>query len=344
MTLEIGVGLWTMQSTASVPASMPLLYRRFVEDARRIEGLGFHSMWLAEHRFWYDGWCPSPFTAIAAAAAVTERLRFGTGMLLLPQQDPLRLAETVVTVDRLSGGRVDVGVGLGHRDMEFDGLGIRRATRGARMDEALDVLQAAWSGRPWSYEGRHFRYVDQPALPAPVQQPGPPVWLGGMADAAVQRGVDRGLSFLLPQTLYLDEVAAMAGRIREGWRAAGMGPGRIGIVKDAWVGPDRAAAREWFLARTSVHYREEAGSWWVLRGRATGFEEPELLDRQLRRIVETPLVGDPDDLRTDLQALSEAGVDLVVLRFHFDVTAQRSMDAMALFARTVLPAFAGARS
>jgi probable F420-dependent oxidoreductase len=344
VTLDIGVGLWTMQSTASAPASMPALYRRFVEDAQRIEDLGYHSMWLAEHRFWYDGWCPSPFTAVAAAAAVTQRLRYGTGMLLLPQHDPLRLAETVVTVDRLSGGRVDVGVGLGHRDMEFDGLGIRRATRGARMDEALDVLRAAWSGRPWSHTGRHFRYLHQPALPPPVQRPTPPLWLGGMADAAVQRGIDRGLSFLLPQTLYADEVAAMVQRIREGWRAAGVTPGRIGILKDAWVDVDRTAAREWFLARASVHYREEAGSWWVLKGRATGFEEPELLDRQLQRIVDTPLVGDPDDLRADLQALAEAGVDLVVLRFHFDVTASRSMDAMTLFARSVLPAFEGRAS
>lgn len=341
MSLDIGVGLWTMQSTASAPASMPGLYRRFVDDARRVEDLGFHSMWMAEHRFWYDGWCPTPFTAAAAAAAVTERLRFGTGMLLLPQQDPMRLAETVATVDRLAQGRLDVGVGLGHRDAEFDGLGIRRVTRGARMDEALDVLQTAWSGRPWAFEGRHFHYPDQPPLPAPVQRPHPPLWLGGMADAALQRGIDRGLSFLLPQTLYPHEVAAMAERIRAGWRAAGVAPGRIGILKDAWISEDGDGERDWFLARTAVHYREEAGSWWVLKGRATGFEEPDLLDRQLTRIVETPLVGNPDRLRADLQELADAGADLVVLRFNFDVTAERSMHAMALFSRTVLPAFTG---
>lgn len=341
MTLDIGVGLWTMQSTASAPASMAALYRRFVDDAQRVEELGFHSLWMAEHRFWYDGWCPSPFTAAAAAAAVTERLRFGTGMLLLPQQDPLRLAQTVATVDRLSLGRLDVGVGLGHRDAEFDGLGIRRASRGARMDEALDVLRLAWSGTPWAHDGRHFHYGDQPALAPPVQRPHPPLWLGGMADAAVQRGIDRGLSFLLPQTLYPHEVAEMAGRIRDGWKAAGVAPGRIGILKDCWVAEDGDAARDWFLPRTAVHYREEAGSWWVLKGRATGFEEPELLDRQLTRIVETPLVGNPDQVHAELAALADAGADLVVLRFNFDVTAPWAMDAMTLFSRTVLPAFTG---
>ncbi len=339
MTLDIGVGLWTMQSTASAPAAPAALYRRFVDDARRVEELGFHSLWMAEHRFWYDGWCPNPFTAAAAAAAVTERLRFGTGMLLLPQQDPRRLAQTVVTVDRLSGGRLDVGVGLGHRDAEFDGLGIRRASRGARMDEALDVLRAAFSGEPWHHDGRHLHYGPQPALPPPVQRPHPPLWLGGMADAAVQRGIDRGLSFLLPQTLYPHEVADMAQRIRAGWEKAGVAPGRIGILKDCWVADDAEAARRWFLARTAVHYREEAGSWWVLKGRATGFEEPELLDRQLTRIVETPLVGTPDQVGGELQQLADAGADLVVLRFNFDVTAPWSMQAMTLFSHTVLPAF-----
>ncbi len=344
MSLDIGVGLWTMQSTVLAPRSMPALYRRFVCDARRVEELGFHSMWMAEHRFWYDGWCPAPFTAVAAAAAVTERLRFGTSMVLLPQQDPLRLAETVATVDRLSGGRLDVGVGLGHRDAEFDGLGIRRDSRGARMNEALDVLQAAWSGKPWSYQGSHFDFIHQPPLPAPAQQPGPPLWIGGMAEAALERGIERGLSFLLPQTLYPHEVAALAERIRAGWRGVGVAPGRIGLLKDAWIEEDGDEARKWFLPRMAAHYREEAGSWWVLKGRATGFEEPELLARQLRRIVETPIVGDPDRVYADLQELADAGVDLVVLRFNFDVTAERSMQAMSLFSRTVLPAFMEATS
>lgn len=337
MSLDIGVGLWTMQSTASAPASMPGLYRRFVDNARVLEELGFHSMWLAEHRFWYDGWCSAPMVAIAAAAAATTRLRFGTAMMLLPQQDPRQLAAAVGTLDRVSAGRIDVGAGLGHRDAEFDGLGIRRADRGARMDEALDVLAAAWSGEPWAFAGRHFHYDEQPPMMT-VQHP-PPLWIGGMAGPALQRGMDRGLSFMLPQTLYPDEVTAMVEEIRSGWRRAGVAPARVGILKDAWIAEDGEQAREWFLPKAAVHYREEAGSWWVLKGRATGFEEPDLLERQLTRIVETPLVGNPDEVRAEIETLAATGIDLLVLRFNFDVTSAGAMAAMGLFGRTVLPAF-----
>lgn len=313
--MDIGVALWSLQSTAAAPTSLPVAYARLRDDARRVEAWGYHSLWLAEHRFWYDGWCPEPLVAAASAAAVTERLRFGTGMLLLPQRDPHRLATTVAAFAELFGERLDLGVGLGHRDAEFDGLGLRRPDRGRRMDAGLDVLLAG---------------------------PHPPLWIGGLADAAIRRGARRGLNFLLPQTLYPDEVAAMAATIRSEADDAGVTPGRVGILKDAWVEAHGPAARERLLPLLATHYREEAGSWWVLKGEQHGFDAPELLDRQLRRIVETPLVGDPDEVTRDLAGLRDVGVDLVVLRFHFDVTAGESARAMADFANHVLPEFAKA--
>src|SRR5215210_6761072 len=103
-----------MQSTAARPGNIPRLYRQYADDAQMLEEHGFHSMWSAEHRIWYDGWCPALFHAAAFAAAQTERLRFGTGMALLPQHDAVAFARTVATLDRLSGGRVDLGVALGH--------------------------------------------------------------------------------------------------------------------------------------------------------------------------------------------------------------------------------------
>src|SRR4051794_23485931 len=123
---HLGVGLWTMQSTATAPANLTALYRSFAEDALLAERLGFQSVWTAEHRGWYDGWCPAPMHALAVAAAHTETVRLGTAMLLLPQHDPVRFARAISTLDRLSGGRVDVGAGLGHRDAEYDSLGLRR--------------------------------------------------------------------------------------------------------------------------------------------------------------------------------------------------------------------------
>lgn len=317
--MEIGVALWTMQSTAAAPANHAALYAELPAHARLAEQLGFASLWLAEHRFWYDGWCPAPLVAAAAAAAVTTRLRFGTAMLLLPQHDPRRVAAAAAALDRLSGGRLDLGVGLGHRDAEFDGLGVARPTRGRRMDEGLDVLLEAWGGDL-----------------APVQHPHPPIWVGGMAEAAIRRGARRGLSFLLPQTLYPEEVAKLRADVHAVAAEAGVAPGRIGVLRDVWVAADGPAARREVLPRLGVHYREEAGSWWILKGRQHGFADPAQLDRQLSRITDTALVGTPDEVAEGLAALEAAGADLACLRLHFDVTRAGIADALRRCAEAVL--------
>src|SRR3954470_19262395 len=102
---RLGVGLWTFQSTAAAPASLHDAYRGFVDDAALLERLGYHSAWTAEHRGWYDGWCPAPRRAWALAAAHTRRRRLGTAMFLLAQHEPIAVARAAATLDRLSGGR-----------------------------------------------------------------------------------------------------------------------------------------------------------------------------------------------------------------------------------------------
>lgn len=293
--VRVGVGLWTLQSTQTAPANLAASYAQFPNDARRVESLGFDSLWMAEHRFWYDGWCPQPLIAIAAAASATDRLRFGTAMLLLAQHDPARFARHVASVVSVTGGRLDLGVGLGHRDSEFDGLGLRRDQRGKRMNVALDELAA----------------LDDC----------PPIWIGGMAPAALERGAKRGAGFVLPQTLFPAEVAAHAATIRGFSEVAGVEPGPIGMVKDCWVtGPGSPGADE-IRQRLRRHYREEAGAWWVLKGDSTGFQRPELLDRQLQRVYDTALIGPADEVVDSLGELRDVGVDMVTLRFWFDSTA-----------------------
>jgi alkanesulfonate monooxygenase SsuD/methylene tetrahydromethanopterin reductase-like flavin-dependent oxidoreductase (luciferase family) len=293
--MRVGVGLWTLQSTQTAPANLAASYAGFPDDACRVERLGFDSLWMAEHRFWYDGWCPQPLVAIASAAAATERLRFGTAMLLLAQHDPVRFARQVASVNAVAGGRLDLGVGLGHRDTEFDGLGLRRDQRGKRMNVALDELAELENC--------------------------PPIWIGGMAPAALERGATRGTGFVLPQTLYPVEVEAHAATIQGYADAAGVARGPIGMVKDCWVtGPDAPGADE-IRERFRRHYREEAGAWWVLKGDSTGFQRPELLDRQIQRVYDTALIGPADEVVESLGELRDVGVDMVTLRFWFDVTA-----------------------
>jgi len=176
------------------------------------------------------------------------------------------------------------------------------------------------------------------ALDVLTQSPAcPPLWIGGMAPAALERGASRGTGFVLPQTLYPSEVAEFVDTIGGYADAAGRAPGPIGILKDCWVtGPGTLASDE-IRERIRRHYREEAGAWWVLKGDSTGFQRPELLDRQLQRVYDTALIGSADEVVDSLTELRGVGVDLVTLRFWFDVTAgEEAWRSMELFTSEAL--------
>lgn len=313
MPLEIGVALWSMQSTVAAPASWPRLYADLVEDARHAEALGFDSIWLAEHRFWYDGWCPAPLVAAAAALGATRTLHVGTAMHLLPQHDPARTARAAAALDATGRGRFRLGVGLGYRDEEFDGLGLARTDRGSRMEAALDVLRAA--------RARSDR---------------PSVWVGGMARAAIVRAARRGLCLLLPPTLRPHEVRETLAFARAEADAAGLPLERVGMVKDLWV-TDSETERHEHLAAIATHYREYAGSWWQLRGQQ-GFARPDLLDRQMARTRETSVVGPTGQVVEMLSELADAGVDMLALHVSADITRHRYATMMTTLAETVVPA------
>jgi alkanesulfonate monooxygenase SsuD/methylene tetrahydromethanopterin reductase-like flavin-dependent oxidoreductase (luciferase family) len=314
VAMDVGLGLWTMRSTAAFPAAFAQLHADLLADARVAESLGFHSLWLAEHHFWYDGWCPSPLVAAGAVLAATGRLHVGTGVHLLPLYDPERAAAEVAWLDRLSGGRFEHGVGLGYRAAEYDGFGLSRRVRGRRMDAALDRLEQAVSGVP--------------------------AWVGGMAEPALARAGRRGLNLMLPSTLRLDQTAAAIELFRREAAAAGREPGRIGIMKYAWVSDDAADLAR--AAEVNVLFtREYTGAWFPLRGRP-GFDAPELLDQQSRRTVETGLFGAPADVVAKLEAYRELGVDLVVLHLVGDGRRGARRDVMARIAADVMPALRGA--
>ena len=321
--MDIGVGLWAMQSTAHHPVNHAAAHAALTADARLAEDLGFRSLWVAEHRFWYDGWSPAPLVAAATAAAATQRLRVGTAMLLLPMHDPVAVARTAAQVDRLSGGRLDLGVGLGYRDEEFDGLGVPRSERGRRMSANLDVLAETWE-------------ADLPGGPHP------PIWVGGMARAALERGARRGCSFMLPPTLMVDEVAAAVERIRAAAADAGATPGRIGMVKDTWVDTDGDRARAYLRPRLTIGTTEYARGWWVFKGGLTGADRPDLVQAQVDRAHDAALCGAPDEVTAHLHALQDAGVDVVAMHLNRAATRDRFHDAMRLVADTVLPALHGA--
>jgi alkanesulfonate monooxygenase SsuD/methylene tetrahydromethanopterin reductase-like flavin-dependent oxidoreductase (luciferase family) len=145
------------------------LYAATLDFVCEAERLGFDTVWLTEHHFADDGYCPALMPVAAAIAARTTRIRIGTKVLLMPFHDPLRLAEDAAVVDVISGGRLELGIAAGYRPEEFAGFGINRDERAARTREGVAVLEQALSGEVFSFTGRFHRYGPVRVTPPPVQ-------------------------------------------------------------------------------------------------------------------------------------------------------------------------------
>ena len=222
-------------------------YRPMIDLARVAESSGFTTVTVGHHHFMAEN-LSDPLTVLAAVAARTERVRVGTGIFQLPIHHPLRVAEQVATLDELSGGRVTLGVGLGWWPTEYEAFGSAFGERGARMEEALEILGQAWSGRPTSFDGRFYRFPEVTVHPRPVQRPHPPLWVAGLADPAVRRAARRGDAWIAGPVQSLDAVRSCLAVYRAECAALGR-PAEWVLRRYAWLGTDGDQVREQVLPR-----------------------------------------------------------------------------------------------
>jgi probable F420-dependent oxidoreductase len=160
--------------------------------ARRAEDAGFDALACGEHLF-FHGDTANAFVVLAAAAAVTDRLRLMSALTILPLYPVALAAKLIATLDGVSGGRFDLGVGIGGEyPPEFDAVGVSVAERGRRTDEALHMLTALFTGSPTHAEGRYSTFTGQQLMPTPVQRPAPPIWVGGRSATSARRAGTHG--------------------------------------------------------------------------------------------------------------------------------------------------------
>ena len=254
MTASIGIG-------CVIPASGPHAGAATARDlAQTAEALGFDSVWVSDHivipasiaspyPYSPDGAFrlgPSapylePLTALTYLAGCTETIRLGTHVLILPYRNPVVTAKILASLDVLSGGRVDLGIGVGWMEEEFQALGHDYfARRGAVTDEQIRVLRSLWTEDTPSFDGEFYSFPPIGAYPHPVQRPHPPIWVGGHSRAAIRRAARLGDGWLPigarpPADLRPEEIAAGLALLREEAERAGRAAAAIEVCFSANV-------------------------------------------------------------------------------------------------------------
>src|SRR5262245_4014539 len=294
MTLQFGL-LWPFRNPDSV--AWDEFYRSQLDLVVESERMGFDEAWLTEHHFIDDGYSPSLFPIGAAIAARTERIRIGTFLLLLPLHNPVRLAEDTATLDIISCGRFDLGVGLGYRPGEFDDQGIPARERAGRMRERLPLVRRLLSGEKVTVDGKYTKLNDIRISPPALQQPHPPMWVGGTAPKAIERAAAMGMHFLSGgpgSAAIYDDALRAHGRDPRDFHVAATVP--------TYVAPTREQA--WKIAAEPLRYMAAGYLQWTAEAKgAPAADLPTLpsVEEIVRRqsmdfFGEDMLVGTPQDV------------------------------------------------
>jgi len=194
-----------------------------IQVARKCEEIGVHSMWALD-RVVYDNL--EPLTLLAAAAAVTSKIRLGTSVLLAALRPPAALAKTVATLDFLSNGRVTLGIGFGSRQNDFTSVASPWEHRGTRAEELVELMKRLWSGESVTHKGKFFQLDNVAVGPRPVQKPHPPIWTGGSSEAALKRAARMADGYICGSSA-IPQFPAVWEKIAGYAKAAGRDPNTI---------------------------------------------------------------------------------------------------------------------
>jgi alkanesulfonate monooxygenase SsuD/methylene tetrahydromethanopterin reductase-like flavin-dependent oxidoreductase (luciferase family) len=301
-------------------------FREFVERNVEAESLGYHSTFLVEHHFTGFGQVSATLNLLAWIGARTTSLRLGTAVIVLPWHNPVLLAEQIATLDLLSNGRVDAGIGKGYRMKEFEGFSISMDEADARFEECLEVMLKAWtSDTPWSHQGTYWQYNEVVVEPPSTQKPHPQIWMGAGSPRSVKQVAQLGFNMLLGQfdsfEMIAEEVALFKSEVES-----------LGRVFDPM---SVAVARSVNLVDSTAEYDQALESRMAARRRTQNLAlRPDFQDTRDSAEAGT-IYGSPDQVSEKIQALHDIGIEYVLLN------APAGISTLRRFAEDVMPGFLG---
>ena len=209
-------------------------FREFVDYNVEAESLGFCSTFLVEHHFTGFGQISATLNLLTFIAARTTTLRLGTAVIVLPWHNPVLLAEQAATLDLLSQGRLDFGIGMGYRYREFAGFCVPMEEAAERFDESLEVILKAWtSDAPWSHRGKYWQFDDVVVEPPTAQKPHPPLWMGAGSAESIKKVAAQGYKLLLDQYASIGEIGERIALFKSEVEALGQtfDPMSVGVTR-----------------------------------------------------------------------------------------------------------------
>ena len=298
-------------------------YDTFVNYVVEAERLGFESLFLVEHHFTGIGQVSSSLSLLAYLAAKTSTIRLGTGVVVLPWHNPVLVAEQAATLDLLSNGRLDLGVGRGYRKAEFDGFCVPMEEAGERFDEAIEVIRKAWTstGR-FSHHGKRWNYENIVVEPPVRQLPHPPMWLGAVSPDSIRRAAREGYNVLLDQVASVAQIGERVRVFREECERIGRpyAPHMVGVTRGLYVALTPEARVQQTTRRAEI-----LGTIGGVRQPAAVACDPQDDD--------APLFGTPAEMIARLRELQKVGVGLVLAS-----DPSGDLEALRIFATQVMPA------
>ena len=310
-------------------------FQKVVDFIVEADAVGLHGLFCVEHHFTGFGQVSATMNLLTYLAAKTKDIRLGPGVMVLPWHNPILLAEQAATVDVLSNGRLDFGVGKGYRYNEFQHFNVKLEDAQPMFEESVALIKRAWaSDERWSYHSPRWNFTDIVVEPAPVQKPHPPLWLAAGRPESLRAAAQGGYNLLLDQfatfdvigqrlAIYRDEV------VKQGREFDPMSVGvarAILLVRNAKERQEAVENRAKGLARMNAFGRSPDGA----------YVSSMTSDADLVRATEEgALIGEPDEIVERIHALKNAGVGYILL-----VGMGTRIPQLHAFAREILPAVA----
>ena len=336
------------------PDEQARYYREALDQVLHAERLGYSSVWFTEHHFTRHGIVSATTSVLAYLAGVTDTIRLGTAVTVLPFHNPVQLAEQTATVDVLSNGRLDLGVGRGYQWGEFHRMGIPMDEASRRFEESMEVLTRAWTSvEPFDHRGEFWSFNDLTVLPRPVQQPHPPVYVAASGADSVDRVVRNDWNLLIGQGETYGQVAGQIEFYQDALAEAEADytPQRVVVARAMYAAPTTEQARReaevpfmWFKQTGQEVSAPPGQRVDLLPDEYAAYRSRYSTDARFdydAMCENVMLFGSPDDIAERIGRLRDSGAENLIFFVNFGgIEHQKVLDSLELFAAEVMPQFA----